>query len=141
MASTVGRQSKTSGVFFFPFICTSALGKTQNCAADRICFIPEERADGRGGDRHVNSLHRGSKGTGLVTFFFFFFFFFLFYMRKVLQYKRITALLKSLEGSEYSRCLIPTRIIQMLFFFLSFFPLNGTSKYQKTASAHRFHQG
>lgn len=58
--------------FFSPLICTSALGKRQNCAADKICFIPEERNDGRGGDRHVNSLHRGSKGTGLVTFFFFF---------------------------------------------------------------------
>lgn len=43
-------------------------------------------------------------------------------MRKDLQYKRNTALLKSLEGSEYSRRLIPTRIIlQILFFFFCVF--------------------
>lgn len=78
--------------------------------------------------RCVNSLHRGSKRTGLVTFLFFFFSFF--YMRKNLQYKCNTALLKSLRRVS---CLnTPVVLFQFRSFFKSLlFFLNGTSKYQE----------
>lgn len=53
--------------------------------------------------RCVNSLRRGSKRTGLVTFFCFFLLRFCFYMRKNLQYKCNTALLlKSQESHQVS---------------------------------------
>lgn len=51
----------------------------KNREADEIDFIPEDERNDERGDRRVNSLRRGSKGTGLVTFFFTFFFLFLFY--------------------------------------------------------------
>lgn len=103
----------------------------QTSGSSHLCFEgkPWSRHDsiqfkGKKRQRCVNSLRRGSKRTGLVTFFSCF----RFYMRKKLQYKCNTALLKSLRRVS---CLnAPLVSFQFRSFFKSLF-LNGTSKYQK----------